>query len=169
MLYGHDVGSIFPDVELPDQDGVLQRLSAIQGPDPMVLILGRSEHCLRERQYHRDMLQVHDWIRAARFSSIVTILPDTVEELGRMRTTTGASWPFLSDKALELQQLLRIRDPFYERDSTVPHILILAPGLVIDKVYVGSWYWGRASAHDIFSDLRDLTMRIRPDFDPTLA
>jgi hypothetical protein len=135
----------------------------------MVLILGRSEHCLRERQYHRDMIQVYDWIRTAKFSSIVTILPDTVEELGRMRTTTGAHWPLLSDKALEVQTTFRIRDNFYERDSTVPHILIMAPGLIVDKIYVGSWFWGKASVYDIFSDLRDLTMRIRPDFDPTIV
>jgi hypothetical protein len=48
----------------------------------------------------------------------------------------------------------------------VPHTLVLAPGLVIDKIYCGYWFWGRPSIYDLWSDLRDLHRRIKPDFDP---
>jgi peroxiredoxin len=37
-------GATFPDYELPDQDGVLQRLSALQGIDPMVVMLSRGSY-----------------------------------------------------------------------------------------------------------------------------
>ena len=49
----------------------------------------------------------------------------------------------------------------------MPHTLVLAPGLVIDKVYVGYWFWGRPSAYQLWADLGDLFRRIKPDFDPT--
>jgi hypothetical protein len=53
--------------------------------------------------------------------------------------------------------------------ATVPHTLVLAPGLVIEKVYVGFWYWGRPSPYQLWEDLQGLFRRIKPDFDPTLA
>ena len=56
-------------------------------------------------------------------------------------------------------------DPIH--DANVPHTLLLAPGLVIDRVYVGYWFWGRPSPYRLWEDLGDLFMRIKPDFDPT--
>ena len=47
--------------------------------------------------------------------------------------------------------------------------LLLAPGLVIDKVYCGYWFWGRPSPYQLWQDLQELSMRIKPDFDPTTA
>ncbi len=35
------VGAQFPDIELPDTEGALQRLSAIQGRDPMAVVFYR--------------------------------------------------------------------------------------------------------------------------------
>ncbi len=37
------VGATFPDIELPDSDGNLQKLSAIQGRDPLALVFYRGE------------------------------------------------------------------------------------------------------------------------------
>ncbi|MDQ4104129.1 MAG: hypothetical protein M3186_10610 [Actinomycetota bacterium] len=51
--------------------------------------------------------------------------------------------------------------------ATVPHTLVLAPNLLIDKVYVGYWFWGRPSSYQLWQDLADLFCRIKPDFDPT--
>jgi hypothetical protein len=36
-----EVGARLPDYELPDQDGVVRRLSDLQGANPMVLHLSR--------------------------------------------------------------------------------------------------------------------------------
>lgn len=49
----------------------------------------------------------------------------------------------------------------------MPHTFILAPGLVIDKVYFGYWFWSRPAPHQLWEDLQDLMSRIKPDFDPT--
>ena len=44
---------------------------------------------------------------------------------------------------------------------------MLAPGLLIDKVYVGYWFWGRPSPEQLWVDLQDLFRRTKADFDPT--
>lgn len=159
-------GATLPDFELPDQDGIKRRLSELQGDDPMVLLLGRGEHCPRERQHQREMLKFFEWCAVA-YTRLVTVLPNDLHETGKLRSSTGAYWTFLADHDLEVQRRLDIReytDPHHT--ASVPHALVLAPGLVIEKVYVGYWFWGRPSIHDLWADLRDLNRRIRPDFDP---
>jgi peroxiredoxin len=162
-------GAVLPDFELPDDTGTKRRLSELQGDDPMVLLLGRGEHCPRERQHQREMVKLHEWCAVA-FTRLVTVLPNDLHDVGKLKISTGAYWPFLADVDLEVQRTLDIReytDPHH--DATVPHALVLAPGLVIDKVYVGYWFWGRPSAYDLWKDLRDLLARTKADFDPTLS
>jgi peroxiredoxin len=160
-------GAVLPDFELPDHTGRPRRLSELQGDDPMVLALGRGEHCPRERQHQRELVRFHRWCAVA-FTGLVTVLPNSLHDVDRLRISTGAYWPYLSDGELEVQRALEIReytDPHH--DATVPHTLVLAPGLVIDKVYVGYWFWGRPSPYQLWADLQDLLRRTRPDFDPT--
>ena len=159
-------GAVHPDFELPDQDGIPRRLSELQGEDPMVLLLGRGEHCPRERQHQREMVRFHGWCAVA-FTQLVTVLPNDLHDLGRMRISTAAYWPYLSDGELEVQTALDIREyTDTHHAATVPHALVLAPGLVIDKVYVGYWFWGRPSPEQLWGDLGDLLRRTRVDYDP---
>ena len=58
----------------------------------------------------------------------------------------------------------KITDPHHA--ATVPHTLILSPGLVIEQIYVGYWFWGRPSPYRLWADLGALLARIKPDFDP---
>jgi hypothetical protein len=44
---------------------------------------------------------------------------------------------------------------------------VLAPGLVIEQLYVGYWFWGRPSPYQLWDDLAQLFRRIKSDFDPT--
>jgi peroxiredoxin len=162
-------GITLPDFELADDEGVTHRLSELQGEDPMVLLLGRGEHCPRERQHQREMIKLHEWC-AVGFTKLVTVLPNDQHDTNKLKISTGAYWTYLSDENLELQSALAIdeyTDPHH--NATVPHTLVLAPGLVIDKVYVGYWFFGRPSAHQLWEDLQDLFQRIKDDFDPTLA
>ncbi|HEV2812555.1 MAG TPA: redoxin domain-containing protein [Solirubrobacteraceae bacterium] len=169
MSKGLTVGATLPDFALPDHDGVVQTLSELQGADPMILMLGRGEHCPRERQHQREMLRMQEWLPVA-FTSMVTVLPGVVHDADKLRLSTGAWWPFLADTELEVQKALEIdeyTDPHH--DATVPHTLVLDAGLRIDKVYVGYWYWGRPSAYQLWTDLQDLMARTKADFDPTTA
>ncbi len=168
MSIGLTPGSVLPDFELSDDLGARHTLSELQGDNAMVLMLGRGEHCPRERQHQREMLTFHQWCAVA-FTQLVTILPNDLHETSKMRIATGAYWPFLADADLEVQRALDIReytDPHH--DATVPHTVVLAPGLVVDKVYVGYWFWGRPSPHQLWADLQDLHQRIKPDYDPTV-
>jgi hypothetical protein len=74
----------------------------------------------------------------------------------------------LCDSEYEVQRTLEIHeytDPHHE--ATVPHTLVVAPKLLIDKVYVGYWFWGRPSPQRLWVDLQDLTRRVKSDYDPT--
>jgi peroxiredoxin len=169
MSKGLTPGAVLRDFELPDENGTPHRLSELQGDDVMVLLLGRGEHCPRERQHHRELLRFHEWSSVA-FTQLVTVLPNDLHDVYKLKISTGAHWTFLADRDLELQAALDIReytDPHH--DATVPHTLLLAPGLVIDKVYVGYWFWGRPSPYRLWDDLGDLLGRIKPDYDPTTA
>lgn len=167
MLKNLRPGDAFPDVELPDETGVRHRLSELQGDDFMVLMLGRGEHCPRERQHQRELLKLYEWSSVA-FTQLVTVLPNDPHDVYKLKISTGAHWTYLADADLELQTALDIReytDPHHA--ATVPHTLILSPGLMIEKVYVGYWFWGRPSPYQLWQDLGELLARTRTDFDPT--
>lgn len=169
MLKDLQPGDVFPDFELPDENGEPKRLSELQGDDVLVLMLGRGEHCPRERQHQREMLRLHEWSSVS-FAQLVTILPNDLHDVYKLKISTGAHWTFLADRDLELQTALDIReytDPHH--DATVPHTVVLSPGLVIEKVYIGYWFWGRPSPYQVWTDLGELHARIKPDFDPTTA
>jgi peroxiredoxin len=166
MLKNLGPGDVFPDFELPDENGDLHRLSELQGDDVMVLLLGRGEHCPRERQHLRELLRFHEWSAVA-FTQMVSVLPNDLHDVYKLKISTGASWTFLADTDLGIQSALDIReytDPHHP--ATVPHTIVLSPGLVIEKVYVGYWFWGRPSPYQLWADLGDLLSRIKPDFDP---
>ncbi len=159
-------GMVLPDFQLPDQDGVPRRLSELQNDDPMVVMLGRGEHCPRERQHQRELVEFHRWCAVA-FTKLVTVLPNDLHDVYKLKISTGAPWTFLADADLRLQTALAIReytDPHHP--ATVPHTLILGPGLVIEKIYVGYWFWGRPSPCRLWDDIGALLARTKPDFDP---
>jgi len=83
-----------------------------------------------------------------------------------MRYSLGANWSFLCDPGRKVQQDLDIAeytDP--EHNAMISYTLVLEPGLVIYKVYNGYWYWGRPSIEELRADLRQVTSKIRPDWD----
>jgi len=167
MSKGLTPGAVLPDFALPDENGTMHRLSELQGDDSMILMLGRGEHCPRERQHQREMVRFHQWCPVA-FTQLVTVLPNDLHDVYKMRISTGAHWPYLADVDLEVQRAFEIEeytDPHHH--ATVPHTLVVAPGLVVDKVYVGYWFWGRPSPFQLWEDLQDLLRRTKDDFDPT--
>lgn len=169
MSIGLEPGSVFPDFELPDPDGNLHRLSDLQGSNPMVVLLARGEHCPRERQHQRELLPFYEWCGTA-LTELVTICPGGLHDVRKLKMTTGSHWPYLCDVENVVQQTFDIEEYVdrHHETSTVPHTVILGPGRVIDKVYVGFWFWGRPSPYDLWADLRDLRSRINADFDPTV-
>jgi peroxiredoxin len=163
------VGATLHDFELPDENGDHHRLSDLQGDDVMVLMLGRGEHCPRERQHQREMLKFYEWCSVA-FTQLVTVLPNELHDVYKLKISTGAHWTWLADTDLEVQNALGIReytDPIHT--ANVPHTLVLSPGLKIESVYVGYWFWGRPSPYQLWDDLQGLFRRLKSDYDPTAA
>jgi peroxiredoxin len=158
-------GSTFPDYELPDHESVPRRLSELQGEDPLILTLARGHFCPKEHQQHLELADFYPRINVA-YTGLVTISTDDHHSSQEFRNSVGAQWPFLSDPERIIQKDLEIQeytDP--DNDPMIPHTLVLKPGLVVHKIYMGYWFWGRPSVIDLWHDLRDVSRETRPDWD----
>jgi len=158
-------GGVFPDYELPDQEDVSRTLSEIQGDDPLILTLARGHYCPKEHQQHLELAANYPKVAVA-YTRIATIATDDHHTLQEFRNSVGAQWPFLSDPGRIVQKDLDIEeytDP--ANDPMIPHTLVLAPGLVVHKIYNGYWFWGRPCFQELWRDLRDVSAAIRPDWD----
>ena len=158
-------GARFPDYELPDQDGVQRRLSALQNGQPLILVLTRGHFCPKDHQQHLELAANYPKIRVS-YTQIVTISTDNILKTNEFRDSVGAQWTFLSDAGRKIAKDLGIAeytDSYH--DPMIPYTLVLKPGLVIYSVYNGYWFWGRPSFEDLRRDLREVTREIRPDWD----
>ncbi len=160
-------GAAFPDYELPDHTGKHRKLSELQGGDPMIVVLSRGGFCPKDRRQHEGLVQLHREMEVG-YCKLVTISTDNLLETNEFRAGVGAHWPFLSDTARKVQKDLEIAeytDPTH--DPMVPHTLVLEPGLVVHKVYVGYWFFGRPTIEELRMDLRAVLVKCRPDWDIT--
>jgi peroxiredoxin len=158
-------GGVFPDYELPDHTNTPRKLSEVQGDDPMILTLARGHYCPKEHQQHLQLAAFYPQIAVA-YTQLVTISTDDHHTSQEFRASVGAQWPFLSDPDRTVQRDLDIQeytDP--KNDPMIPHTLVLKPGLVVQSIYNGYWFWGRPSIEDLRQDLRAATREIRPDWD----
>jgi hypothetical protein len=51
-------GAIFPDYELSDHTAKRRKLSELQGPDPMVLVLSRGGYCPKDRRQAEGLVEL---------------------------------------------------------------------------------------------------------------
>src|SRR5829696_5641340 len=102
-------GGTFPDYELPDQERVPRRLSALQGDDPLILTLARGHYCPKEHQQHLELAAAYPKI-AVSYTRIVTISTDAIAELNEFRDSVGAAWTFLADPRRVVQKDLDIQE-----------------------------------------------------------
>ena len=131
----------------------------------MILVLARGMYCPKDQRQQRELVQFYPELVVG-YTSIVTISTDNLLETNEFRTGLGAEWTFLSDPGRKVQKDLDIQeytDPHH--DPMIPHTFVLEPGLKIFSIYNGYWYWGRPSPADLRKDLRELTRKIRPDWD----
>ena len=160
-------GAIFPDYELADHTAKRQKLSELQGPDPMILILSRGGFCPKDRRQHEGLVQLHRELEVG-YCRMVTISTDNITSTNEFRKGLDAHWPFLSDDGRTVQKDLDIAeytDPLH--NPMIPHTIVLEPGLVVYKVYVGYWFFARPTLEELRQDLRAVLMKCRPDWDIT--
>ncbi len=127
----------------------------------MVLVLSRGMFCPKDHHQHPEPAAFQDRPEVS-CTKIVTISTDPVYEAMEYRTQVGARWTFLSDAERMVQKDLQIQE---YTDPTIPHTLVLEPGLVIYKIYTGYFFRGRSSSENLWRGLREV-LRKRPDFDP---
>ena len=162
-------GAIFPDYELSDHTTKRRKLSELQGPHPMVLVLSRGGFCPKDRRQAEGLIELHLEMEVG-YCRLVTISTDNLAETNEYRTGLGAHWTFLSDSGRMIQKDLDIAeytDPVH--NPMIPYTIVLEPGLVVFKIYNGYWYFGRPTLEELRQDLRALTKKCRPDWDITDA
>src|SRR6266481_1683051 len=147
-------GALFPDYELTERAGKRRKLSDLQGPDPMILVLSRGGYCPKDLRQAEGLVQLHHEMEVG-YSRLVTISTDNMLTTNEYRTGVGAHWTFLSDPGRKVQQDLDIAeytDP--EHNPMIPHVIVLEPGLIIFKIYNGYWFLGRPTIEELRQDLR---------------
>jgi peroxiredoxin len=70
-------GALFPDCELTDHTGRHRKLSDLQGPDPMILVLSRGGYCPKDRRQAEGLVQLHHEMDVG-YSRLVTISTDNM-------------------------------------------------------------------------------------------
>lgn len=133
----------------------------------MVVVLSRGAFCPKDRRQHESLLRLHREMDVG-YCRLVTISTDNITETNEFRTGVGAHWPFLSDPRRVVQKDLDIAeytDPTH--NPMIPHTIVLEPGLVIYKVYMGYWFFARPTAEELRQDLRAVIKKCRPDWDIT--
>ena len=89
-------GAAFPDYELTDHAAKRRKLSDLQGPDPMIVVLARGGYCPKDRRQTEGLIHLHREMEVG-YCRLVTICTDSLVETNEFRTGVGAHWPFLSD------------------------------------------------------------------------
>ena len=158
-------GGTFPDYELPDHESVVRKLSENQGNDPLILTLARGHYCPKEHQQHLQLAAFYSQV-AVGYTQMATISTDDHHTSQEFRGSVGAQWPFLSDPERTVQKDLDIQEyTDHANDPMIPHTLVLKPGLVIHRIYMGYWFWGRPGVEELRQDLRAVFEEARPDWD----
>jgi len=158
-------GAVLSDYELSDHHGRRRKLSELQGPDPLVLVLSRGSFCPKDRRQHEGLLQLHREMEVS-YCRLVTLSTDNLIETNEFRSGVGAAWTFLSDPGRKVQKDLDIAeytDPHH--NPMIPHTLVLEPGLRIYSLYNGYWFFGRPTVEELRLDLREVLRRCRPDWE----
>jgi peroxiredoxin len=158
-------GAVLPDLTLPDQDGVPRALSSLPGGDPLVLHLHRGWFCPKDRTYLRQVLLPLAEELDVAYVRLVSVSVEPPAVQAAYRAGLDARWTFLSDEARELQRALDLREwTDTVHDPFVPTVAVLSPDLVVQDVWNGYWYAGRATGEELRASLRRVTRAIRPDW-----
>jgi peroxiredoxin len=159
-------GAAFPDLLLTDHAGNERELSELVAGDPTVLQFYRGWWCPKEQAYMRQLVALQDE-REVGYVRVVSVSIDPPPVAAAFRAGIGARWTFLTDPEREAQEMLGLRevtDTVYR--PYLPTVFTLFPDLTIHRRYDGYWYLGRATAEELRRDLREISSRVRPDWEP---
>ena len=157
-------GGSFPDIALPDHDGVVRTLSELTAGDPLIRHFYRGWFCPKERAWLPELLALAERAEVA-YTAVASVSVEPPPVQAAVRAGLGARWPFLSDEHRSAQgelDLLEHTDTVHH--PYVPTVFVLFPDLTVHAVYNGYWFWGRPCVADLWRDLREVTRRVRTDW-----
>jgi peroxiredoxin len=155
-------GRTFPDFVLPDRTHTERQLSALQGDDPMLVVLIRSMACPKDREQLASVSRVHTLLGSA-CCKLVAITTDASHGAAESEPATAALSALLHDETQQVRDVLGIAVLTDDGDAPplIPHTFLLAPGLNIRKVWNGRHPWGRPSSCELHDALSELTREMR--------
>lgn len=150
------VGTLFPDFELPDQDGAPRKLSHLLRGFPGVLIFGRGYFCPKDRRQLTNYVAELQSEFRVNYCHMISVSVDDKMHTNETREALGADWTFLMDpdrRLLHELEMVDTTDPAHG-EIYIPYTFILDRDRNIHKIYNGWWFLGRPTAEDIRMDLR---------------
>jgi len=170
------VGDRFPDIERPNHDSEMIRLSTLTQPGlvdhylgftdgyPLILVFYRGFFCPRDRQQLPQLVQFQGEL-AVNYCKLATVSVDPPIVQAAFRAGLGAQWPFLCDENRELLKQINILDETEGEYAyrPQPYTFILRPDLTIHKIYNGWFFVGRPTLEELRQDLRAI-MEMRSDY-----
>lgn len=160
-----EIGKKFPDFELPDHNGEVQRLFQLLNGFPGVLMFGRGHFCPKERRQLTNFVEQLQPEFRVNYCHMISVSVDDRQRLNETRDALGAEWIFLSDADRNLLHKLEMVDATDQLHGEIyiPYTFILDHDLTIHRIYNGWWYLGRPTPEEIRINLREL-MEKRKDW-----
>jgi len=155
------VGAKFPDFELPDQSGTVQKLSRLLRGFPGVLLFSRGYFCPKDRRQATNYVQYLQPELRVNYCKMITVSVDDKMHTMETREALSADWPFLMDTGRKLLYELEMvdkTDPVHG-DIYIPYSFVLDRGRTIYKIYNGWWFAGRPTVEELRMDFRALLSR----------
>lgn len=160
-------GRTFPDFVLPDRTNTEHQLSALQGDDPMLVVLIRSMSCPKDREQLAAVSRIHALLGSG-CCKLVAITTDARRSATEVDEAAAAWSALLHDETQRVRDLLDIAVLTDDGDERplIPHTFLLAPGLSIRKVWNARHPWGRPSSCELHDALCELTRELRRELAP---
>ncbi|HEX6477807.1 MAG TPA: cold shock domain-containing protein [Ktedonobacteraceae bacterium] len=166
----------FPDIELPNHQNELTRLSQFTKPSlldkylgfldgyPLILVFFRGFFCPRDQQQMRQLVEFQHEL-AVNYGKLVAVSADPPLVQAAFRAGLGAQWMFLSDEQRAVIKQINILDETEGEYAyrAQPYTFVLYPDLRIHAIYNGWYFVGRPTTEELRRDLRAL-METRSDY-----
>ncbi len=170
------VNDQFPDIELPNHQNELMRLSHFTKPSlldkylgfldgyPLILIFFRGFFCPRDQQQMRQLVEFQHEL-AVNYGKLAAVSVDPPLVQAAFRAGLGAQWTFLSDEQRTVIKQINILDETEGEYAyrAQPYTFVLRPDLRIHAIYNGWYFVGRPTNEELRRDLRAI-METRSDY-----
>ncbi len=159
------VGSKFPNFELPDHTGSPEKLSQLLRGFPGVLIFSRGYFCPKDRVQLTNYVRFLEPELRVNYCKMIVVSVDDKINTNEVRDMLGTHLPFLMDperRLLHELQMVDTTDP-HHGEIYIPYTFVLDRDRTISKIYNGWWFLGRPTVEELRMDLRALLSQ-RPDW-----